>query len=119
MTSRTNRIFLYTCVCLVVRILLVYLVYSTKEKATYQNIAALISALIGLSFVWQYLYSKKELGFFGGKVWWKQLRVLHAFLFLLFAVLVLNGYKDACLVLIPGLVFGIIGFIQNYFFEAQ
>ena len=114
MTSRTQRMYLYTCVCLVLRVVLVYLVFLTKKNAICQKLAAVISVFIGLSFLRNYC-TKKEFGFFGGKIWWKQLRLLHAFLFLLFAILVFNGYQSAYSVLIPGIVFGMMGFIQNYF----
>ena len=52
---------------------------------------------------------------FGGKIWWNDHRIVHATLYLLFAILALQRKKYAWTVLIVDAVYGLIVFLVHHY----
>jgi len=109
MTSIVNRKRLFI-ICILVRACIVYLAYIVTTE--HLRLLSIPAFLIGASFIYQ-LKKKKKIGYFGGKVWWH--RGIHAFLWILFAILALMKKRKAYIVLIIDLIIGIISFVHNYY----
>jgi hypothetical protein len=50
----------------------------------------------------------------GGRIWWKNLRIIHMLLYLLFAVLALMKRDDAWIVLAVDVMLGLIFFLAHH-----
>lgn len=82
------RIILFIIVCLPVRSIPLFII--TAYPSTYSivsNTAVLFYLIIGISFLKTWLVSQTTTGFFGGDVWWHDLRLFHSICYLLFVFL--------------------------------
>jgi hypothetical protein len=106
-------LFLFGCIGL-----RTYLVYFAKTT-TLNNLInlAYISLIISFGFIYIYITKTRETGFevFGDKIWWNNLRPLHALFYFLFAynVLVLKN-KDAWKFLAIDVIIGFLAFLQHH-----
>tara|TARA_Y100000022_G_C12971046_1_gene249053 strand:- start:70 stop:411 length:342 start_codon:yes stop_codon:yes gene_type:complete len=111
--NETQRILAYLLVCLPVRSIPIIVLFYTRK---FNILISLLYLGMGLSFLYQTTtIQERQLGFLGGKIWWLNLRYLHALVYLLVAVLLYQGEikKVRCL-LIADLLVGLIGFVNNY-----
>jgi len=66
-------------------------------------------------FGFSYLFlsgTRKWTGAFGEKIWWNSLRPVHAILYLLFAILAIQGKREAWIFLLMDVCIGTTGFIN-------
>lgn len=75
-------------------------------------IMGLVYLVIGLSFLYLNLFNKRLTGVEtgGGVIWWNDLRPLHGFLAIIFAILAISKVRDAWLVLLIDTFIGLIAF---------
>ena len=60
-------------------------------------------------------FTEKQLGAFGGKVWWQNLRLIHGVIYLFAAWLIHKNYlKQVKCLLIADLLVGLVGFLIHY-----
>ena len=80
-----DRTYLFLGVCLTVRTLITYLAMRFPDVAAVFAPAALIP---GIGFLYTYIAHMYNggVGYFGGKVWWHDLRLTHAALWTTFAL---------------------------------
>ena len=110
--NRKNRILLFFFGCVIARLAIIFIAKNVSIKNL--KLLAIPALIIGISFIYQSIKNKKK-GAFGGDTWWSSLRILHSFLWILFAILALNKIKKAYIVLVIDLTIGIIAFINRYF----
>ena len=111
--NKSQRMLAYLFVCLPIRSIPIIILFLTNKL---QIPISLLYLGMGLSFLYQTTtLSDRHLGFLGGKIWWQNLRYLHALVYLLVAILLYRGEikKVRCL-LIADLLVGLIGFFNNY-----
>lgn len=113
MDLKLKRILLFILLCIPVRIFLIYLVINLPQYLFYYKILYLIMTL---GFIRVYL-NKADKGFFGGEVWWHDLKLVHSFLYILFIILSNLNIKESYYALFPNIILGIIFFIKQYFFN--
>ena len=72
---------------------------------------------MGLSFIYKSTtYTEDQVGAFGGKVWWQNLRIFHGLMYLLIFYLLYSGKLNISIkLLIFDLLVGISMFINKYF----
>ena len=112
--DKKNRMLLFFFGCVLARLAIIYMAkISSPKKLRLLGIPAL---LIGISFIYQSIKNKKK-GAFGGVTWWHSLRNIHAFLWILFAILAIKKVRKAYIALVIDLGVGIIAFIFHYFLK--
>ena len=94
--------------CIAARFALVVLAYRL-EKSAHREAAAAAAAAVGVGFlaVWGRRMSAFESTARGGRVWWNDLRPLHAALWLLYAALAARSVEHAWAVLALDLAVGV------------
>lgn len=115
MENIRNRFVLFLIGCIVIRILFVIIAkYINKKYLPYLGIIALIPAI---SFIIIFLGDFRKTGseVFGGKIWWNDLRPIHACLYLLFALLALKKNKFAWIPLLLDVLIGLISFFLYHY----
>jgi hypothetical protein len=56
---------------------------------------------------------------FGEKIWWNDIRPVHGLLYLLFAYLAINKNKNAWLILLFDVLFGLSMFLNNHYYKGN
>ena len=69
--------------------------------------------LPAIGFIYIYLTNSRQTGaeVFGDKIWWNNLRPIHALLYLLFSYNAIQGNKNAWIYLLIDVLFGLISFL--------
>ena len=110
MNKITKRNLLFIFGCIPVRLLWVYLAYSTKSKEL--GWVGLLPA-IGFLLIWMLGLRKTGREVFGDSIWWNDLRPLHSILYFCYAYLAIKGSGDAYIPLLADAIVGIIAFLYN------
>jgi hypothetical protein len=80
-----------------------------------------ISLLLAIGFTYIYLTDGRKTGVevFGGKIWWNNLRPIHALLYFVFAYMAINKNANAWIVLLIDVVIGLISFLTYHYIEGN
>ena len=75
-----------------------------------------LAILPAIGFMYIYLTDSRKTGqeVFGQKIWWNNLRPIHALLYLLFSYNAINGNNTAWIYLFIDVLVGLTGFLYNY-----
>jgi len=115
MISQKERNMLFIFGCLGVRSLFAYSakISSPKILKIYASLA------IFVAFVWIYLFvtNSRQTGMeAGGRIWWNNIRPVHAILYLCFAYSALRNDRNAYLFLVADVVLGAVAFLDYRIF---
>ena len=115
MNTIQKRFLLFIFVCILTRLILTFVV--KKLKPIYLPIAGYIGLILGISFLTIYYYNLRKTGIevFGDKIWWNDIRPIHGILYLIFAYLAINKNKNAWIILLLDVIFGLIMFIEHHY----
>ena len=119
MNNLQKRFLLFLFGCIGMRSLFVILAKNASEKyLKYMGYLALIPAI---GFIYIYLTGSRQTGaeVFGGKIWWNNLRPLHALLYLLFAYNAILGIKIAWIYLLIDVIIGLMSFIIFHYYNGD
>lgn len=119
LSIKQKRIFLFLFGCVLTRLLIVYITKIVNiDYLPYFGYIALIPA-----FVWIYLYAfdKRKTGaeVFNQKIWWTNLRPIHATLYVLFAYNAINKNKNSYIYLLIDIIFGLSMFLIYHFTDYK
>lgn len=96
------------------RLLLVYLSYILVKYPYYQKLLGILLLILSLSFFYLYSTNKRlDAREAGGYTWWARLRPIHGIFYLIAAILCFQNSKQAYLILLIDVMFGIGAFV-NY-----
>lgn len=115
MITQEKRMILFLTVCIGSRLLLAYIAKNiNNELLKYMGYLLLLPAI---GFIYIYLSGIRNTvtGAFGQKIWWNNLRPIHALLYLLFSYNAINGNNTAWTYLFIDALVGLTGFLNNYF----
>lgn len=116
MNTIQKRFLLFLLGCIFTRFVFVYLAYTgyTNNFLPILGVLALIPVLGWLNI---FFFRPRETGaeVFGEKIWWKDLRIIHMSLYILFAILALNKYKYSWVVLLIDVLFGLSAFLIHHY----
>jgi hypothetical protein len=115
MNDMQKRFLLFLIGCIGVRTLFVLI---AKNASTYYlPILGYLALLPAIGFVYIYLTGSRQVGaeVFGEKIWWNNLRPLHALLYFLFAYNAINGNKMAYQYLMYDVVIGLTAFLAFHY----
>ena len=125
MNTIQKRYLLFLIGCIGSRLSLVYIAknitFTTSTTSTtlkYMGYAALVPVI---GFIYIYLTGSRQTGaeVFGEKIWWNNLRPLHALLYLLFAYNAINGNNNAWKYLLIDVLIGLNSFMIFHSFFAN
>lgn len=120
MNSIQKRFLLFLLGCIPMRLFFVYLAKNVSIQ--FLQILGYLALLPALGFTYIYLIGSRNTGaeVFGDKIWWNNLRPIHAFFYFMFF---LNAaiYKnlDAYLWLLYDVSFGFISFVLFHFYNGD
>ncbi len=107
--------------CIPIRLLLTYIAYySYNLKNDYlRYLLSIISFMIGLSFLIIYTKGWRKTGVEteGREIWWNNLRPIHGFIYISFAILNMMNYKYAWTLLGVDVIIGLLAFFDHYYIE--
>ena len=115
MNSIQKRFLLFLIGCIGVRFLLVYISKNINKK--YLPYMGLMALLPAMGFLYLFLTGKRKTGgeVFGGKIWWIKLRPVHAFLYILFAIMAFKKESNAYIPLLIDVSIGLTAFLYYHF----
>lgn len=115
MNNIHKRILMFLIGCIGTRSLLVYIAKTTDVKyLPYLGYLALLPA-IGFLYIFITGVRKTGLEVFGEKIWWNNLRPVHALLYVLFAYFAIHKNTNAWILLLIDVVFGLVNFLWHHF----
>lgn len=125
MTDLHKRILLFLIGCMGTRFTLVYLAYAFQNAPKLLSLLGIFMLLISVGMFTIYAKGLRKTGVevFGDKIWWNDLRPVHATLYLVFALLALssnNTYtQHAWKLLLLDTLIGLVAFLNHHGFIPQ
>ena len=116
MTNELKRILLFLIGCMGTRLFFVYL--AKIASLQYLQILGYLAVLPAVGFMYIFFTGARETGFevFGDKIWWNNLRPLHAALYGLFAYSAINKVRDSWMILLADVIIGLVAFVWKNVF---
>ncbi len=76
-----------------------------------------LALIPAIGFMYIYVTGIRQTGpeVFGNKIWWNNLRPIHALFYFLFAYNAINGNKNAWIYLLVDVLFGLASFLAHHF----
>ena len=110
-----KRFLLFLIGCMGSRLLLVYI--AKNINSTWLKYMGYLALLPAIGFMYIYLFDARKTGpeVFGDKIWWNNLRPIHALLYILFSYNAINGNKNSWMYLFIDVVIGLISFLVHHF----
>ena len=109
-------LFLFIFTCLLSRVILIYL--ARNSSINQLRILSIPAIALGvytiITSIKKHLRKEEKKAKTKKDLWWKSFRNLHAFLFILFGILAMKGFKKAYIVLIIDLIISTVSFIHFY-----
>ena len=99
--------------CIPTRIILVLIAYFLPLN--YLPYYGIVTLLISLGFIRAFFFSNKNVGFFKGDIWWNNLRLVHAVLYLSFSIGAFLEFEYSWVFLLIDVIIGMISFINEYY----
>ena len=111
MNDIQKRFLLFIIGCIGTRSLFVYVAKNAGPK--YLPLLGYLALLPAIGFMYIYLTGSRQTGaeVFGEKIWWNDLRPLHALLYFLFAYNAIIGNNKAWIYLLVDVIFGLSSFL--------
>lgn len=120
MVPNTRQIVLFLVGCICSRIIISLVAKNTpSDKLPMLGIIALIPAF---GFIHMYLNKDKQNGdkrFSGVMIWWKNLRLFHAFMYFMFAYSAINKDKNAWKILFADAIIGLLAWYFHYYGQVD
>ena len=109
-----KRFILFLLGCIGLRTLFVIIAKNNPKYLPYMGYLAILPAL---GFAYIYLTNSRETGaeVFGEKIWWNDLRPVHAFLYASFAYSAINNYDKSWMILLADVLIGSIAFLTHHY----
>ena len=119
MNTIQKRFLLFLLGCIGTRSLFVYLAKNASTMyLKYMGYLALVPAI---GFTYLFLTDSRKTGpeVFGDKIWWNDLRPIHALLYFLFSYSAITGNKFAWIYLLVDVIIGLISFLWFHFYNGD
>jgi hypothetical protein len=119
MNNIQKRFLLFLIGCIGTRLFFVYLAKTISNK--YLNLLGYLALIPAIGFMYIYLTNSRKSGaeVFGDKIWWNDLRPLHAILYTMFALSAINGIKQSWIFLLIDVIIGLIAFLTYHYLAGD
>jgi hypothetical protein len=110
-----KRILLFLIGCIGTRSLLVYIAKTTDVN--YLPYLGYVALLPAAGFLYIFISGIRKTGaeVFGDKIWWNNLRPIHALIYTLFAYNAIHKSKNSWMFLLGDVIFGLINFLWHHY----
>jgi hypothetical protein len=117
MNTIQKRFLLFLVGCIGMRSLFVIL--ARKANTEYLKYMGYLALLPAIGFIYIYLTGSRQTGgeTFGDKIWWNNLRPLHALLYFLFAYNAIQRNKNTWVYLLIDVIIGLFSFLIFHYFN--
>ena len=129
MNTVKKRFFLYLFGCIGFRTMITLLAKNLNENRNnnaskkYFKYFSLITLLIGLGFLYIYIFGSKkadsQLKWANSKVLWNDYRIIHAVLYISFSIMALLQLNNAWVLLALDTLLGLIIFLQHHYVSGN
>ena len=111
MNDLQKRFLLFLIGCIGTRLLFVYIAKNINLK--YLPFLGYLALIPAIGFTYIYIFGARKTGaeVFGEKIWWNNLRPLHALMYFLFAGMAIMRNKLAWIVLLVDVLVGLFSFL--------
>jgi len=115
MNNLNKRFLLFLCGCIPSRLALAYIASILPSK--YLPYAGYLALVPAFGFLYLYLTNKRKTGpeVFGEKIWWTNLRPIHALFYFLFAISAISKVKSSWKFLVYDVLFGLTSFFIYHY----
>jgi hypothetical protein len=115
MNDIQKRFLLFIIGCIGTRSLFVYVAKNVGQK--YLPLLGYLALLPAFGFMYIYLTGSRQTGaeVLGDKIWWNDLRPIHALLYFLFAYNAIIGNNKAWMYLLVDVIFGLVSFLVFHY----
>tara|TARA_B100001094_G_scaffold317589_1_gene360173 strand:+ start:2181 stop:2555 length:375 start_codon:yes stop_codon:yes gene_type:complete len=115
MNDIQKRFLLFIFGCITSRLLLVFI--SKNINNNYLPYISIITLTFSLGFTTIYLGNYRKTGgeVMGGKIWWNDIRPIHASLYILFSLFALKKKSYSWIILLIDAIFGLFVFLYHYY----
>jgi len=119
MSDLQKKLLLFLFACIGVRTLFVIIAKYINIK--YLKYLGYLALLPGIVFMYLHITGIRNsgLGAFGEKIWWTNLRPIHAILYLLFAYNAIIGNRNAWIILLVDVSLGILSFLIHHYLNGD
>jgi hypothetical protein len=113
--NHLQKIFLMFLIgCIGVRLL--FVIIAKYINAKYLKYLGYLALLPATGFMYIYLTGlRNNLGAFGEKIWWNNLRPVHSILYFLFAYNAIKGNKNSWIYLLADVLISLISFLIHHY----
>jgi hypothetical protein len=119
MNNLQKRFLLFLIGCIGLRISFVFISkYIPINYLPYLGYIALLP-MIGFSCIWITNSRKTGAEVMGDKIWWNDLRPIHALLYGLFAYSAINKNENAWIYLLIDVIIGFVSFLRHHWIEGN
>lgn len=117
MNNIQKRFLLFLFGCIPTRLFITYLAKHFSGNAL--KILGYVAFIIAFSFLYLFFTGKRKTGMetFGDKIWWNNLRPIHAAFYLLFAYGAVRGLRSAWKYLLYDVIFGLLAFLAFHLYN--
>jgi len=114
MNTIQKRFLLFLIGCIGTRSLFVYLAKNANK--TYLQYMGYLAILPAIGFFYLFFSGSRKTGaeVFGDKIWWNNLRPMHALLYALFAYNAINKNPISWIFLLIDVIFGLVSFLIHH-----
>ncbi len=111
----TRRLLLFLFGCIGSRVALTYA--AANASSSIMPYIATVTAIIAIGFTVIYLFGLRATGpeVFGERIWWNDLRPLHATMYALFSIAAFAGEPRAWILLAVDTAIGLTAFLNHHF----
>ena len=119
MNNIQKRFALFLLGCIPTRLAFVYIAKNISLK--YLPLLGYLALLPAIGFIYIYLTGSRQTGgeTFGDKIWWNNLRPLHAILYLLFSYNAILKNNNAWIYLLIDVIIGLVSFLIFHFYSGN
>ena len=114
MTNELKRILLFLFGCIGTRLFLVYVAKTVSLQ--YLPLLGYVALLPAIGFMYFFITGTRTTGpeVFGDKIWWNNLRPIHAALYGIFAYNAIQKNPDSWIFLLADVVIGFAAFVHHH-----
>lgn len=111
MNNIQKRFLLFLFGCIPTRLAFVYI--AKNASLQYLPLLGYLALMPAIGFIYIYLSGSRKTGpeVFGDKIWWNNLRPIHAIFYLLFAYNAINKQSSAWIYLLYDVIVGLFSFL--------
>lgn len=119
MNNIQKRFILFLGGCIVVRLLYVYV--ASKINTQYLPVLGILALFQAIGFAYLFVANGRKTGpeVFGDKIWWTDLRPIHAAFWFAFAIAAISKNPYSWVFLLLDVIFGLISFLTYHLVLRQ